>query len=116
MNRKGQILIEHSIVLLVLILPLIAGILHWGGLEYQRARCARLAFLEARARLIQENRPVKVEIICRKGVTETVSLSPLRDLESPDPLSPFQGWVGRASSLWGELSRSSSSFSEQGSD
>ncbi|MBU6153868.1 MAG: hypothetical protein KGP28_06160 [Bdellovibrionales bacterium] len=116
MNTSGQILIEHSIVLFTMVVPLSLGIVHWGGLEYQRTRCAHMAFLEARRQLIAENRPIRVDLHCGKKISETVRLAPLRDLESPDPLFSIQGSIGRASSLLEELSHSSSSSSEQASD
>jgi len=113
MNQRGQVLIEHSIDLLVLVLPLTLGILRWGALEYQRTRCAHAAFLEARKKLIQENNPVEVRLACGRDITESIRLTPLREIESPDPLFSLKGLVARASSLWGELSHLSSSSSEQ---
>jgi hypothetical protein len=116
MNRRGQVLIEHSIVLLTMVLPLSLGIIRWGAIEYQRTRCAHAAFQEARRRLILEDRGIRVDLECGSGVSETIQLQPLREIESQDPLLSIQGWVERASLLWAELSRFSSSSSEQASD
>jgi hypothetical protein len=116
MNRKGQVLIEHLIVLLTLILPLTAGIIRWGMLEYRRTRCAHAAFQQARRMLILEDRETKVVLACESGISESIRLAPLRDLQSPDPALSIRGWVGQASSLWEDLSRYSSSSSEPGLD
>lgn|GEM_PF-5254321 len=116
LGRKGQVLIEHALVLLTLILPLSMGVGLWGSREYLRTRCAHTAFLQARSRLIQEDQWVKVTLDCGSGIREELSLSPLRELESRDPLSDLPSWVSRASSLWGELSHYWSSPSEPASD
>lgn len=115
MNTRGQILIEHALVLLFLILPLMAGVIRWGTLEYHRTRCAYAGFLEARSRLIRENQAVTLNLNCGFGVSESITLVPLHEIESPDPLPSLSGWVSKASSLWEELSHFSSSSSEQDS-
>ncbi len=84
MNQKGQMLIEHSLVLLLILLPLGIGGMHWGVLELKRARCSHLAWTRARSLLITENRTIQHTEDCGSGIIEKVKLL---ELESPDRMN-----------------------------
>ncbi len=81
MNQKGQVLVEHSLVLLLILLPLGIGGMHWGMLELKRAQCSHRAWVRARSLLISENRTIQHTENCDSGITEKVELL---ELESPD--------------------------------
>jgi hypothetical protein len=112
-SRLGQVLIEHLMVLGLILAPLFTLGLQWGFLESEKARCALRAFLDARTRLILENREVAVKLECANGIREQIRLKALDSIAVQDPPVPEQE-IKRALSLWAPLW--SSSPSSQGPD
>jgi hypothetical protein len=108
MNRNGQVLIENLLSLGLIVLPLGLGAGHWAMLEYQRCRCALVAFQEARQMLIANDARVDHRVQCSQGVEERIVLKPLRDLDRGGDGLELSDWIREARSLWEELSSFSS--------
>ncbi len=80
--------------MLLLFLPLLAGGLRFGWLQYARVRCGLEAFQQARAELIRTGEAVDHRHRCEGGLVERIRLVPLERLDQ----------TGRASHSWGDVS------------
>ena len=114
MSRAGQAMIEHLLVLGLVLMPLFSLGVRWGWLESERSRCALRAFLDARNRLIREDREVPVALECGGGIHEEIRLKPLAAIAGREP-KPWEQEVGTALSLWAPLWSSSPSSPERDS-
>lgn len=104
MSRRGQVLVEHLLSLLLIVLPLGLGAGHWAALEFGRCRCALSAFQDARRMLVSDDRKIDHRVACPGGGEERVVLKPLRDLDRGGEGLALSDWIGEARSLWEELS------------